>query len=108
MYKIHHTKTDTDRLYVKTKEGGRGLLQIEVSHKAEIINIAEYLNAKYREYQFVHIVKSHKSNDSNINSTIKMAAKDAEELNQSNENRYTIKEGTPNIKAKLGQPLKEK
>ena len=60
MYKIHHPKADTDRLYVKRK-GGRGLVQIEAAYKAEIINIAEYLNTNYIEDQFVNIVKSHKS-----------------------------------------------
>jgi len=32
---------------MKRKEGGRGLLQIEVTKEVEIINIAEYLNTKY-------------------------------------------------------------
>jgi hypothetical protein len=32
---------------VKRKGGGRGLLQIETTCEAEIINIAEYLNRKY-------------------------------------------------------------
>ena len=40
---------------------------IEVTYKAEIINIAEYLNTKYKEDQFVNNVKSHKSNQPNIN-----------------------------------------
>jgi len=26
MYKMHHPKADTDRIYVKRKEGGRSLL----------------------------------------------------------------------------------
>ena len=43
MYKMH-----IDRLYVKRKEGGRGLVQVEVAYKAEIINIAEYLNTNYK------------------------------------------------------------
>jgi hypothetical protein len=29
------------------KGGGRDLLQIEATYKAEIINLAEYLNSKY-------------------------------------------------------------
>jgi len=49
MYKMHHPKSDIDRLYVKRKEGGRGLVQIEAAYKAEIINIAEYLNRNYKE-----------------------------------------------------------
>ena len=37
MYKVHHPKADIDRLYVKRKEGGRGLVQSEATYKAEII-----------------------------------------------------------------------
>jgi len=32
--------TGIDRLYVKRKEGGRGLVKIEAAYKAEINNIA--------------------------------------------------------------------
>ena len=38
---MHHPKADIERLYVKRKEGGRRLVQIEAKYKAEIINIAE-------------------------------------------------------------------
>ena len=41
---MHHPKADIGRLYVKRKEGGRGMVQVEEAYKAEIINIAEYLN----------------------------------------------------------------
>ena len=44
IYKMHHPKSGIGKPYVKWKEGGRGLLQIEAAYKAEIINIAEYLN----------------------------------------------------------------
>ena len=54
-------KADTDRLYVKRKGGGRGLLKIEAAYKGETINIAEYLKTNYKENQFVNIVKSHES-----------------------------------------------
>jgi len=63
---------------VKRKEGGRGLLQIEVTYKREIINIVEYMDTKYTEDQFVNIVKSHESNRPNMNSTIRVAANVAE------------------------------
>jgi hypothetical protein len=62
------------------------LLQIEDTYKAEIINIAEYLNTKCKEDQFENIVKSHESNQPTVNSTIKTAAKIVEELNQTYEN----------------------
>ena len=42
-------KADIDRLYVKRKGGGRGLVQIEATYKAEIINIAEHLNTNYKK-----------------------------------------------------------
>ena len=61
IYKMHHPKAAIDRLYVTRKEGGRGLVQIQVAYKAEIINIAEYLNTNYKEDQFVNIVKSLKA-----------------------------------------------
>jgi hypothetical protein len=83
MHRMHHPKADTGGLYVKRKGGGKGLLQTEVTYKAGIINNAEYLTTKYAEDQFVIISKSHESNQPNINSRIKMAAKFAE-LQQSN------------------------
>ena len=41
-YKINHSKADVNRLYIETKEGKRSLLQIEATHRAEIISIVEY------------------------------------------------------------------
>jgi hypothetical protein len=49
MYEMHHPKADTDRLYVKKKEGGRGLSQVEAAYKTEIINIAEYLDKSIKK-----------------------------------------------------------
>ena len=82
---MHHPKADIDRLYVKRKEEGRGLVKIESAYKAEIINIAEHLNTNYKEDQFVNIVKSHESTQPNMKSIIKTAAKIKEELRQPNE-----------------------
>ena len=73
VYETRQPKADTDRLHVKRKEGGRGLVQIEAACKAEIINIAEYLNTNYKEDQFVNIAKSHESPQTNMNSIIKTA-----------------------------------
>jgi hypothetical protein len=46
MYKMHHPKADIDRLYVKRKEVGRGLVQIEAGYKAEIINVVSQIIKK--------------------------------------------------------------
>jgi methyl coenzyme M reductase alpha subunit len=75
MFKIHHPKADIDRLYVKRKEGGRGLIQVEAAYKAEIINIAEYLNTNYKDDKFVNIVKNHESKQPNMNSVLELATK---------------------------------
>jgi hypothetical protein len=64
---MHHPRADIDRLYVKRKEGARGLVQVEAAYKTEIINIAEYVNTNYRGDQFVHIVKNHGSTQPNMN-----------------------------------------
>jgi hypothetical protein len=82
---MHHPKADIDRLYIKRKEGGRGLVQVEAAYKTEMINIAEYLNTKYKGDQFVNIVKNHESTQPNINSIVKLVAKITEDLNQLNE-----------------------
>jgi len=104
MYKIHHPKADIDRLYVERKEGGRGLVQVEVAYKAEIINIAEYLNTKCKEDQFVNIVKNHESTQPNMKSVLKLATKIIEELSQPN----VKNDGTQHTKARLREFLREK
>jgi hypothetical protein len=81
-YKMRHQTVDINKLYAKREGEGKGLLQIEATYRAEIISIVEYLNTKYTEDQFVNIVKSHESSQPNMNSTIKMASKVAEELNE--------------------------
>jgi len=108
MYKMHPPKAEIDRLYVKRTEGGTGLIQIEAAYKAEIINIAEYLNTSYKEDQFVNIVKSQESTQPNTNSIIKTAAKIKVELSQTNEKSDAKENGIYHIKARLGGSLKKK
>jgi len=108
MYKMHHPKADTDRLYVKRQDGGRGLAQIEAAYKAEIINSAEYLNTNCKEDQFVNIAKNHESTQPNMNSIIKTAAKITEELSQPNEKSDTKQDGIQHTEGRLGESLKEK
>ena len=105
---MHHPKADKDMLYVKRREGGRGLVQIEVLYKAEIINIAEYVNTNYKKDQFVNIVKSHESTQPNMKTIIKTAAKITEELSQSDEKSNTKQDGIQHTKARLVESLKKK
>jgi hypothetical protein len=108
MYKVRHPKADIDRLYVKRKEGGRGLVQVEAAYKAEITSIAEYLKTNYKVDQFLNIAKSYESTQPTINSIIKTAAKIAEELSQPNEKSEAKQEGIQHTKARLGEVLKNK
>jgi hypothetical protein len=108
MYRRHYPKSDIGELYVTRKEGGRGLLQIETVYKAEVIGFTEYLNTKYTEDQFVNIVTSHQSDQPDMNSTIKIATKIVEELNQSDESNDTNKEGMQHTKARLEESLNKK
>ena len=48
------------------------MVQVEAVYKAEIINMAEYLNTNYKEDQFVNIVKNHESTQPNMNSVLKL------------------------------------
>jgi hypothetical protein len=106
--KMHHPKADIDRLYVKRKGGGRGLVQAEAAYKAEMINIAEYLNTNYKEDQFVNIVKNHETTQPHINSIIKSAAKIIEELNRLNGKSDAKQDEIEHTKARLGEVLKKK
>ena len=108
MYKMHHPKADVDRLYVKRKAGGRGLLRVEAAYKAEIINIAEYLNTKYKEDQFVNIVKVHESTQPNMNSILKSAANIIEETSQLSGMNDAKQDGMQHTKGRLGEALKKK
>ena len=39
MYKMHHPKSDVDGLYLPRTEGGRGLIQMELSYKTSTIGL---------------------------------------------------------------------
>jgi len=66
MYKLNHPKTDIDRLYVKRKEGGKGLVQVEAAYKAEITGIAECLNTNYKVDKLVNIVNTLRTDDADL------------------------------------------
>ena len=43
MYRMHHPKADVDRLYLPRSEGGRGLIQIELTYKITTAGLETYL-----------------------------------------------------------------
>ena len=52
MYKMHHPKSDVDRLYLLRNEGGGGLIQLELSYKSTTIGLDKYDT-------LLHFVKDH-------------------------------------------------
>ena len=46
MYKMHHPKSDEDRLYLPRTEGGRGLIQLELSYKSTTTGLDKYLRSR--------------------------------------------------------------
>ena len=43
MYAMHHPKAEVDRLYLPRNEGGRGLIQIELTYKITTTDLETYL-----------------------------------------------------------------
>ena len=80
------------------------MLQVEEAYRAEIINIAEYLNTNYKEDQFVNIVKNHESTQPNMNLVLKLATNIIEELSKP----HVKNDGTQHTKASWREVLKEK
>jgi bisphosphoglycerate-dependent phosphoglycerate mutase len=63
---------------------------------------------KYKEDQFINIIRSHNSNQPNMNSTVRAATKIIDELSPSNENNDMKEDGIQNTKARLTESLQEK
>ena len=57
--KIHHPRADVDRLYIPRSEGGRGLIQLELSYKTCTIGLDAYL-AKTKD-PLMNIVRQHEA-----------------------------------------------
>ena len=56
-YKIHHPKSDVDRLYLPRTEGGRGLIQLELSYKSTTVGLDKCLQET--QDTLLHFVKDH-------------------------------------------------
>ena len=78
MEKMHHPKADVDRLYLPRAEGGRGLVQLELTYKTTTIGLDTYLTST--EDPLLQLVKHHEGRKK-LYSTKKEAAKFKQELN---------------------------
>jgi hypothetical protein len=70
-------------------------------------NNNRHLNTKYKEDQFVNIVKNHESTQLNMNSILKLAAKIITELSQLNGKNDAKHDEMQHTKERLGEVLKK-
>ena len=49
-FRMHHPKSDVDRIYLARKTGGRGLIQLEQSFKTSLIGLEKYLQSSNDAY----------------------------------------------------------
>ena len=50
MYKMHHPKSDVERLYLLRSEGDRGVVQLELSYKTITIGLDKYLLHFFKDH----------------------------------------------------------
>ena len=72
IYNMHHPRADVERLYIPRKEGGRGLLQLEMTYKLSTVGLDKYLSEKDDSY--IKIVYQHE-NAKKTSSIVKEAKK---------------------------------
>ena len=77
MYKMHHPKSDVDRLYLPRIEGGRGLIKLELSYKTTTIGLDKYLQET--QDTLLHFVKDH-DNKRSLYSISRQSTKFSREL----------------------------
>ena len=83
MHRMHHPKSDINRLYLPRKEGGRGLVQLELSLKTSITGMDTYLNDT--NDSMLKLVKKHEKNK-RMYSITSDAKKYLNEINLSTDN----------------------
>ena len=99
MYRMHHPKSDVNRLYLSRNEGGRELVQLELPLKTSIIGMDTYLNNT--NDWMLKLVKNHEENK-HMYSITSDAKKYLNEINLNTDNiskNSTSTEKTRQIKA---------
>ena len=54
---MHHPKADVSRMYIPRKEGGRGMINLEMTYKTTTIGLNSYLESS--EDRILHAVLQH-------------------------------------------------
>ena len=77
--------------------------KVKAAYKAEIINIAEYLNTNYKKDQLVNIVKNHENTQPAMNSVTRLAAKIMEGLGYTTGTERDNSRGQAKREGKIGR-----
>ena len=85
-YKIHHPKSDVGRLYLPRTEGGRGLIQLELSYKSTTNGLDKCLQET--QDTLLHFVKDHDDRKS-LNFISRQSMKFSRELGVPAKSRLT-------------------
>ena len=97
--RIHHPKADVERLHVPRKEGGRGLIQLELMYKTSTIGLYQYLSNS--NDWILQLVNQHE-NSKKLHSVVKEANKFTRELEIEIENEnLQIQAPTENLTIQL-------
>ena len=96
IHRMHHPKADVDRIYIPRNNGGRGLLQLELSYKTTTIGLKRYLeNTVDWTLKLVH---QHESNKK-LYSVVKEGTKFSTELKT--QDMDDMRDKTPSQQAKV-------
>lgn len=77
MYSMHHPKADIHRLYISRKEGGRGLMQLELNFEAACTGLYQYLSSQRSGLLTAVFQHETKRKGNSVSSTAKRVCQEA-------------------------------
>eukprot|EP00795_Rhopilema_esculentum_P008488 gene8488-14486_t len=94
--RMHHPKADVDRLYLPRRQGGRGMIQLELSYTTSAIGLMKYLETT--KDWMLQLVKDHE-NQKKLHSIVKESRNFERELKvENNERQGELEEATKEAK----------
>ena len=102
--RMHHPKADIDRIYLPRKEGGRGLIQLEMSYKTTTTGLDTYIQNNYD--WMIQLVNQHERNKK-LHSVTKEAQRYRRELNLEDSDNVDATIPTKAAKSSKGKAKQE-
>ena len=75
--RMHHPKADVSRMYIPRKEGGQGMINLEINYKTTTIGLNSYLESS--EDRMLHAVLQHEKKKK-LHSVVKEAGSSSSSL----------------------------